>query len=162
MKQVLCCIALLLAGLSLTTSAQVSSGTITGTVRDPKDAVIAGAKVKVTQSATSVSRETVTDDRGQFSAPNLRPGEYSVTVTATGFQGRTFTGIRDFKKLLLESSDQVLYALAKNLVTYSSGAPITFADRPAVEAIVAKTKQQGGGVRTLIAEVVASSIFQTK
>jgi hypothetical protein len=93
MKQLLCCITLLLAALSITTFAQVSSGTISGTVRDANDAVIAGAKVKVTQSATLVSRETVTDDRGQFSAPNLRPGEYSVTVTATGFQGRTFTGI---------------------------------------------------------------------
>lgn len=93
MKQFFCCLALLLGALHLAAYAQVSSGTITGTVRDATDAVIAGAKVKVTQTATSVSRETVTDDRGQFSAPNLRPGEYAVTVTATGFQGRTFTGI---------------------------------------------------------------------
>jgi hypothetical protein len=85
-------------------------------------------------------------------------------VDSTGAlpDGRTFTGIRDFKKLLLENSDQVLTALAKNLVTYSTGAPVSFADRPAIESIVAKTKQQGGGVRTLIAEVVASPIFQTK
>ncbi len=92
MKQFLHCFALLLA-LSLAVFAQVSSGTITGTVRDATDAVIAGAKVKVTQTATTVSRETVTDERGQFSAPSLRPGEYSITVTATGFQGRTFTGV---------------------------------------------------------------------
>src|SRR5215813_6495739 len=92
MKHLLHCI-LALAALCGAVSAQVSSGAITGTVRDPNDAVIAGAKVKITQSATSVTREVVTDDRGQFSAPNLRPGEYSVTVTATGFQGRTFTGI---------------------------------------------------------------------
>lgn len=92
MKQLFHCIALLVA-FSGAVSAQVSSGAITGAVRDANDAVIAGAKVKITQSATSVTRETVTDERGQFSAPNLRPGEYSVTVTATGFQGRTFTGI---------------------------------------------------------------------
>ncbi|MBI1760787.1 MAG: TonB-dependent receptor [Acidobacteria bacterium] len=82
-----------LVACSFAAFAQVSSGTITGTVRDANDAVIAGAKVKVTQTATSVSRETVSDERGQFLAPNLRPGEYSITVTATGFQGRTFTGI---------------------------------------------------------------------
>ena len=92
MKQLFHCIALLVA-FSGAVSAQVSSGAITGAVRDANDAVIAGAKVKITQSATSVTRETLTDERGQFSAPNLRPGEYSVTVTATGFQGRTFTGI---------------------------------------------------------------------
>lgn len=94
MRHVLRCTALLFFFYgSITTFAQVSSGTITGTVRDSTEAVIAGAKVKITQTATSVSRETVTDERGQFSAPNLRPGEYSVTVTAAGFQGRTFTGI---------------------------------------------------------------------
>lgn len=93
MKKPLCCITLLLVSLNLSASAQVSSGTITGVVRDPNDAVIAGAKIKVTQTATSVSRETVADERGQFLAPSLRPGEYAVTVTATGFQGRTFTGI---------------------------------------------------------------------
>src|SRR5215468_811602 len=92
MKQLFHCIALLVA-FSGAVSAQVSSGAITGTVRDTNDAVIAGAKVKITQLATSAPRETVTDERGQFSAPNLRPGEYSVTVTATGFQGRAFTGI---------------------------------------------------------------------
>ncbi|HEX4950467.1 MAG TPA: TonB-dependent receptor [Blastocatellia bacterium] len=92
MRQVLP-LALLLIALNVCAFAQVSSGTITGTVRDATDAVIAGAKVRVTQTATSVSRETVTDERGQFSAPNLRPGEYSVTVTAPGFQGRSFTGI---------------------------------------------------------------------
>lgn len=76
--------------------------------------------------------------------------------------GRTFTGIQDFKKLLLDQSDQVLTTLAQNLVTYSTGASIGFADRSAVAVIVGKTKQQGGGVQTLIQEVVASPIFQTK
>jgi carboxypeptidase family protein/TonB-dependent receptor-like protein len=93
MKQLLHCIVLSLLALSSAVSAQVASGVITGTVRDVNDAVVAGAKVKITQPTTSVTRDTVTDERGQFSAPNLRPGEYSVTVTATGFQGRTLTGL---------------------------------------------------------------------
>jgi hypothetical protein len=93
MKQLLHHIALSLLTLSGVAPAQVSSGVISGTVRDANDAAIVGAKVKITQSTTSVTRDTITDERGQFSAPNLRPGEYSVTVTATGFQGRTFTGL---------------------------------------------------------------------
>jgi hypothetical protein len=76
--------------------------------------------------------------------------------------GQKFTGIADFKKLLLAQQDQVLTALTKNLVTYSTGAPISFADRPAIEAITAKTKQQGAGLRTLVHEVVQSPIFQAK
>src|SRR5262245_60131281 len=93
MKQILRNLSLLLVSLNISIFAQVSSGTITGSVRDSNGAVITGAKVKITQTATSVARETVTDERGEFSAPNLRPGEYSVTVTANGFQGRNFTGI---------------------------------------------------------------------
>ncbi|MBO0800968.1 MAG: carboxypeptidase regulatory-like domain-containing protein [Blastocatellia bacterium] len=92
MKHLLPCILALIA-LSGAASAQVSSGAINGTVHDSNGAVIVGAKVKITQSATSVTREIVTDDHGQFSAPNLRPGEYSVTVTSAGFQRRAFTGI---------------------------------------------------------------------
>jgi hypothetical protein len=86
------------------------------------------------------------------------------TVDATGElpDGRRFQGIQDFKKILLENSDQVLTTLAKNLVVYSTGAAVNFADRSDVEAIVQKTKQQGGGVRTLIQEVVRSPLFQTK
>ena len=45
MKQLLHCLGLLLT-FSVATFAQVSSGTITGAVRDANDAVIAGAKVK--------------------------------------------------------------------------------------------------------------------
>jgi len=76
--------------------------------------------------------------------------------------GRKFGGVQDFKKLLLEQSDQVLTTLAEKLVIYSTGAGISFADRDAIAAIVNKTKQQGGGLRTLIHEIVESPIFQSK
>jgi hypothetical protein len=92
MKQVLRYVALLLTGLHVV-SAQVSTGTITGYVHDSSDAVILGAKVAITQIATSERRETVTNERGEFTAPYLRLGEYSVTVAATGFRGQTLTGI---------------------------------------------------------------------
>jgi len=76
--------------------------------------------------------------------------------------GQAFTGIQDFKKLLLANPDQVITALTGKVVIYSTGAGISFADRPAVDSIVAKVKQQGGGLRTLVHEVVQSPIFQTK
>lgn len=76
--------------------------------------------------------------------------------------GRTFAGIQEFRKILLERSDTMLTALAQNLIVYSTGAPVSFADRPAVEVIVEKTKQKGGGIRTLIQEIVHSPIFQSK
>jgi Protein of unknown function (DUF1592)/Protein of unknown function (DUF1588)/Protein of unknown function (DUF1587)/Protein of unknown function (DUF1585)/Protein of unknown function (DUF1595) len=85
-------------------------------------------------------------------------------VDATGefADGRKFAGIQDFKKVLLENPNQVLAALTEKFVIYSTGAGISFADRPAVEGIVEKVNQRGGGLRTLVHEVVQSSLFQSK
>lgn len=76
--------------------------------------------------------------------------------------GHKFSDIREFKNLLLERSDLVLSSLTNKLVIYSTGAGIAYCDRPAVDAIVEKVKKEGGGLRTLVHEVVASSIFQSK
>jgi hypothetical protein len=76
--------------------------------------------------------------------------------------GRTFAGIQDFKKQLLENSDQILQALTGQLVTYSTGAGIGFADRFAVEEIAARTKKEGGGLRTLVHQIIQSPLFLNK
>jgi hypothetical protein len=59
---------------------------ISGTVMDPSGALIAGAKVTVTQKSTSVARATVTNGSGQFNIPSLPPTTYTVLVEATGFK----------------------------------------------------------------------------
>lgn len=74
--------------------AQVSTDTITGYVHDSSDAVIIGAKVSIVQLETSERRETLTNERGEFNAPYLRRGVYSVTVLAPGFKGQTLTGVQ--------------------------------------------------------------------
>src|SRR5713101_6382306 len=65
--------------------AQVAGATLSGTVTDPSAAAIAGAKVSITNTATGVTRDATTDSTGFYSAPNLLPGPYEVTVSATGF-----------------------------------------------------------------------------
>jgi hypothetical protein len=49
-------------------AAQTTLGTVRGTVRDPQQNVVPGAAVVVTDEATSVSRETQTDQQGFFEA----------------------------------------------------------------------------------------------
>ena len=66
-------------------NAQVSGATLSGTVNDPSGAVIAGARVAIANKDTGVSRTVTTDSAGLYSAPNLLPGPYEVTITATGF-----------------------------------------------------------------------------
>ncbi|PYP84467.1 MAG: hypothetical protein DMF61_19875 [Blastocatellia bacterium AA13] len=68
-----------------TTFAQSSKGVLVGTVKDPTGAVVAGATVKVTNSATGVSRETATTDGG-YRLEALDPGTYRLDVMADGFK----------------------------------------------------------------------------
>ena len=70
----------------LSLSAQVNTGRILGTVTDQSGGVVAGAMVAVTNSQTGVARNLITDGSGEYVAPNLNPGTYTVRVTASGFQ----------------------------------------------------------------------------
>jgi len=63
-----------------------ANGTILGTVTDNSGAVVGNAKVDVTNLATGVATHTETSTNGDFTAPYLAPGIYSVTVQAPGFQ----------------------------------------------------------------------------
>ena len=76
--------------------------------------------------------------------------------------GRTFTGIRDFKKLLLGRPADVQRCLTEKLLTYATGAAPTYADKAAVADIVAKSVKQGGGLKTFVTELVLSDTFRRK
>src|SRR5579864_8307233 len=65
--------------------AQVSGATLSGTITDPSGAAIAGAKVSIANKATGITRDVTTDAAGLYSAPNLQPGVYDVTASASGF-----------------------------------------------------------------------------
>ncbi|HEV2578910.1 MAG TPA: carboxypeptidase-like regulatory domain-containing protein [Acidobacteriaceae bacterium] len=67
--------------------AQLSGkGQINGSVTDTSGAAIPGAQVVVISKQTSVSTKTTTTSAGDFSLPTLDPGDYTVTVTASGFE----------------------------------------------------------------------------
>jgi len=66
--------------------AQVTSGTIFGTVKDQTGAVISGATVTVNNPDTGIVRQVTVNESGDFVVPNLLPGTYRVTVAAPGFK----------------------------------------------------------------------------
>jgi hypothetical protein len=66
--------------------AQRDLSTLNGTVTDPQGAAVPSAKVAITNTATGVVNNTVTNDAGLYSVPALVPGTYTVTVEAAGFQ----------------------------------------------------------------------------
>ena len=66
-------------------SAQVECGTIAGTVRDTSGAVVPNVAISVKKVNTGVEFKTTTHESGEYVAPNLIPGEYSLTASAPGF-----------------------------------------------------------------------------
>ena len=75
------------------TSAQVLYGSIVGTVTDQSNAVVPRARVKVTNSATGLSREAETDSTGYYSISNLPEGSFDATITGTGFRTSSQTNV---------------------------------------------------------------------
>jgi len=66
--------------------AQTGVGSVAGTVRDAKQAVIPGAEVTVTNEATNVSQKSVTNEVGIYKIGALPIGPYRVTVELAGFK----------------------------------------------------------------------------
>jgi hypothetical protein len=84
---------LLVAGLfAVGMMAQTTtSGDIAGTVTDPSNAVVSGAAVTVTSVDTGAVYNTKTTPSGAYRAPSLKPGNYKVTVTQSGFRTTVVT-----------------------------------------------------------------------
>src|SRR5690349_8203387 len=89
---------ILLLGLfvmAIPAHAQDITGTITGIVRDPNGAAVAGATVTVKDLTKDVvARTLTTNEEGAYVAPLLQAGRYSVTVEAAGFKKYTQTDIQ--------------------------------------------------------------------
>src|SRR6266540_4796912 len=74
--------------------AQSDRGTLTGTVTDPANASVPGAKVTAKNTETGAVFETITTPTGNYTLTSLPVGAYELTVEATGFNRKTQQGLR--------------------------------------------------------------------
>ena len=65
--------------------AQNSRGSLRGIVQDATGARVPSARIRVESTDTSLQREAISEDRGDFRVDDLLPGRYRVHVTAAGF-----------------------------------------------------------------------------
>ena len=66
--------------------AQMTRGSIAGTVRDSSGAIVPGVTVTVTNVATNAIQSVVSDAQGFYRAPALEPGTYTVITELAGFR----------------------------------------------------------------------------
>jgi hypothetical protein len=79
--------------LALSAVAQSDSTSVSGTVADASGAVLPNAKVTVRNEATGTEQSITSNETGQYTIPNVRPGTYTVTVEANGFQTYKTSGV---------------------------------------------------------------------
>ena len=81
------CLVVVLSLIPASVLAQgTSTATIAGVVRDASGAVLPGVTVEASSPALIEKvRSTVTDERGEYRLPELRPGMYAVTFSLPGF-----------------------------------------------------------------------------
>src|ERR1700722_3338771 len=84
---------LLLVLLPLTAYAQVSGATLSGTVTDSSGAIISNVQILIKNEGTGEIRSLTVDSAGLYTAPNLLPGQYDVTVSAPGFSTAVSNGV---------------------------------------------------------------------
>jgi hypothetical protein len=88
-----CCALLTMLAAVPTAVAQSVSGTILGTVTDSSGAVIAGAKVTIVNEGTALTRTVTSDASGEFTAPSLPTGHYTVMSEMSGFKALALSNI---------------------------------------------------------------------
>jgi len=124
---------------------------------------LSGQPKKVRQGKMMVDEPTIEVINSAAIRPRakLRTGG-EVDASGELADGRKFADISELRTLLLADEDALARNLVRQLLIYSTGAGIRFADREAIEAIIARTKSSHHGLRSIIQEVVASELFQIK
>ena len=74
-------------------SAQLYTGSITGTVTDPSGALVSGAQVKALDQEKGFAFSATSDSGGRYLVRELPPGHYRITVEAAGFQTALKEGV---------------------------------------------------------------------
>src|SRR5579885_858319 len=125
--------------------AQTVSSSMVGTVLDPAGAVVPNATVTLTEVDTGNSRTTSTDTAGVFRFLNLAPGNYTVSIQATGFKTLSKTNVmvaanetRDVGKIALalgNTSETISVVAEATAIQLSSSEKAQLVDSKQLESI---------------------------
>jgi hypothetical protein len=89
---------------------------------------------------------------------------YALPVDSAGElpDGRSFKDIREFKNLLIKEEVVLARNMARQLITYATGAPVRFSERDQVNKMVGESQQAKYGFRTMVHAVIQSELFRKK
>ncbi len=109
----------------------------------------------------SASGRRPTERRAPFTHAFIKY-RFGLPVDSRGVteDGAKFRDIREFKKYVLSQESRVRRSIIEKLLTYATGRTMRFSDRTAIETIAERVDSSDAGLRSIIHEIVQSSIFQ--
>ena len=85
-----------------------------------------------------------------------------VDATSELYNHQTLDGMDGLKRFLLQNrQDQLVRAIVSKLATYALGRPLAFTDRAEIDAITARVRQRGDGLRTAVEAIIQSDLFRS-
>jgi hypothetical protein len=130
----LCFLCLLMAS-TLAMAQTATTGQITGTVKDPSGAVIAGAKLTLT-SAAGEQREATTSAEGFYRFVLLPPGAYKLVIAAPGFKTATFDNVTVRITQSTDVSPSLALPTAAEAVNVSAEPPLIELDKATAGRVI--------------------------
>src|SRR5881296_1141829 len=133
--KIILAVALLATTASLAV-AQITSATLSGTIKDQTGGILPGVDVVVKNLETGLTRSVVTDANGYFTVPGLAPGKYEARASLQGFTTAVQTG------LVLEVAQQAGLNLmlkvgtTSETITVTGESPIVDTRTSALSAVV--------------------------
>ena len=131
-------VAFLLVSSTSPAQTRATAADLIGVVRDQSGAVLPGAIVTATNTATNVARSTTSQDDGRYALPALPPGTYRVEVTMPGFATETRQDITLSLGALVELDLSLKIAGTAEAITITAEAPLVDSQRTAVASVVSQ------------------------
>ena len=116
-----------------------ATGTISGQVTDPAGAATPGAQVKITGEETGFSLVRKTGGDGYYTAPLLKPGVYSIEVTAAGFAAAVAKNLTVQINQIVQQDFKLQVGGVQQEVTVSAGAPLLNTESTEVGNVIGQT-----------------------
>jgi len=117
-----------LALICLALAPPLRADTISGTLKDPSGAVVAGARIEITGGNLPQAIILTSDESGKFTAPNLNAGKYSVRVAKDGFDDLVTTvdlhGAADLSLTLTIAAQQTSINVTGRSAAFANSDPV--------------------------------------
>jgi hypothetical protein len=129
----------LLAFLSVVAHGQSTAGGVAGTVKDPSGAVVKGAAITLTNTATNVTLTTTSTSSGTYVFENVPVGNYTLKAQSPGFRPYVLQGIQVHVQNVVTADIPLRIGKVNQAVTVTSSVPLLQAQNASLGQTISGT-----------------------